>query len=189
MTRLIALAAAFVTLLAGPLSATPIGDDGLHKPAWLRDTFKDLRDDLAEANAEGRRVLVMIEQRGCIYCAKMHEEVFPHPSVDALIRDHFFVVQINMFGDTEVTDLDGTTLSEKAMASRWGVLFTPTLMFLPEDVPAGMTAAQAAVATMPGAFGKGTTEALLIWVKDHGYDGAESFQRFLARRISEGGSQ
>jgi hypothetical protein len=25
---------------------------------------------------------------------------------------------------------------------------------------------------MPGAFGKGTTEALLTWVRDHGYESA-----------------
>ena len=27
----------------------PMGDDGLYKEPWMRDTFKDLRDDLAEA--------------------------------------------------------------------------------------------------------------------------------------------
>ena len=45
--------------------------------------------------------------------------------------------------------------------------------FLPEAVPEGQTAAESAVAMMPGAFGKGTTEALLIWVRDHGYDSGE----------------
>lgn len=38
MTRLFALAAAL--LLALPLAAAPVGDDGLHKPDWLRDTFR-----------------------------------------------------------------------------------------------------------------------------------------------------
>ncbi len=31
-----------------------IGDDGLHKQIWMRDTFKDLREDLNEANMEGK---------------------------------------------------------------------------------------------------------------------------------------
>jgi hypothetical protein len=39
---------------------------------------------------------------------------------------------------------------------------------------------------MPGAFGKGTTEALLIWVRDHGYESGEHFQKFLAERMSAG---
>lgn len=171
-------------LLALPVHAAELGDDGLHKPDWLRETFKDLREDLAEANAEGKRLLVMVEQRGCIYCTKMHEEVFPAPAIDKLIRDSYFVVQVNLFGDVEVTDFDGTTLPEKDMAARWGVMFTPTMMFLPETVDEGKTAAESAVAMMPGAFGKGTTEALLIWVRDHGYDSGEHFQKFLASRVN-----
>lgn len=185
MLRTLALAAAL--LLPLPVLAVELGDDGLHKPTWLRETFKDLRDDLAEANAEGKRLLIILEQRGCIYCTEMHEKVFPDPAIDTLIRDTYFVVQINLFGDVEVTDFDGTTLSEKDMAMRWGVMFTPTLMFLPESVTDGMIAADAAVATMPGSFGIGTTEALLIWVRDHGYDSGENFQKFVAERMATGG--
>jgi thioredoxin-related protein len=182
MRRLLVLVTALVFAL--PLAAAELGDDGLHKPAWLRDTFKDLREDLAEANAEGKRLLVIVEQRGCIYCTEMHEKVFPDPKVDALIRDSYFVVQMNLFGDVEVTDFDGTTLPEKDMAVRWGVLFTPTMLFLPEEVSEGQTAAQAAVVSMPGAFGVGTTEALLTWVRDRGYENGEHFQKFLADRVN-----
>ena len=170
---------------AMPAVAVELGDDGLHKPTWLRETFKDLRDDLAEANAEGKRLLVIFEQRGCIYCTEMHEKVFTDPAIDALIRDHYFVVQMNLFGDVEVTDFDGTVLSEKDMAMRWGVMFTPTLIFLPEEVRRRRRLQpDAAVAMMPGAFGKGTTEALLIWVRDHGYDSGENFQKFVAEQMS-----
>ena len=183
MTRLMSLAAALL-LAALPALATDLGDDGLHKPDWLRETFKDLREDLAEANAEGKRLLIIFEQRGCIYCTKMHEEVFTDPAIEKLIRDHYFVVQMNLFGDVEVTDFDGTVAREKDMALRWGVMFTPTLIFLPETVPEGKTAPEAAVAMMPGAFGKGTTEALLIWVRDHGYESGENFQKFVASRMN-----
>ena len=180
MLRALALAAAM--LLPLPAVAAELGDDGLHKPTWLRETFKDLRDDLAEANAEGKRLMVIFEQRGCIYCTEMHEKVFTDPAIEALIRDHYFVVQMNLFGDVEVTDFDGSTLSEKEMAMRWGVMFTPTLIFLPEEVADGVSAPDAAVAMMPGAFGKVTTEALLIWVRDHGYEGGENFQKFVAEQ-------
>lgn len=178
------LLAATVAAFALPLAAAELGDDGLHKPDWLRETFKDLREDLAEANAEGKRLLVLVEQRGCIYCTQMHEEVYPDPAIDALIRDSYFVVQMNLFGDVEVTDFDGTVMSEKDMAVRWGVMFTPTMIFLPEEVAPGVSAADAAVAMMPGAFGKGTTEALLTWVRDHGYDSGEHFQKYLAERVT-----
>jgi thioredoxin-related protein len=177
----LALILAMLPLVA---QAVPLGDDGLHKPVWLRETFKDLREDLAEANAEGKRLLITFEQRGCIYCTKMHEDVYPDPAIDALIRDHYFVVQLNLFGDVEVTDFDGAVLPEKEMAVRWGVMFTPTFIFMPEDVPEGATAADAAVAMMPGAFGIGTTSSLLTWVRDHGYDSGEHFQKFLARQVA-----
>lgn len=184
MRLLLALATALV--LALPVGAVELGDDGLHKPDWLRDTFKDLREDLAEANAEGKRLLVVVEQRGCIYCTEMHEKVFPDPKIDALIRNSYFVVQMNLFGDVEMSDFDGTVLSEKDMALRWGVMFTPTMIFLPEEVAEGETAAEAAVVSMPGAFGVDTTEALLTWVRDHGYENGEPFQKFLAERVTAG---
>lgn len=172
-------------LIALPLAATELGDDGLHKAAWMRDTFKDLSEDLTEANAEGKRLMVIIEQRGCIYCTKMHEEVFVVPEIDQYITDNFFVVQINMFGDIEVTDFDGTVMAEKDIVKRWGALFTPMILFLPEDVPAGKTASEIAVATMPGAFGKGTTLDMLTWVVEKGYEGDEPFQKYHARKIRE----
>mgnify|MGYP005845734373 CR=1 FL=1 len=173
--------------IAVPAAAVEMGDDGLHKPDWLRDTFRVMAEDLAEAKAEGRRMLVIWEQRGCIYCSKMHEEVYPSPEVDALIRERYYVVQMNLFGDVEVTDFDGTALPEKEMAARWGVLFTPTLMFMPEEVPEGGTAAEAAVAVMPGAFGKLTTRNLLRWVLEKGYEGDEHFQKYHARNLDSSG--
>lgn len=181
--KTLALCAALAA--ATPLWGAEVGDDGLHKADWMRETFKDLREDLEEANAEGKRLLLLIEQRGCIYCRKMHEEVFVVPEIAQTLRDSYFVVQINMFGDVDVTDFDGVTLSEKDMVKRWGALFTPNMIFLPEDVPEGVTAPQAAVANMPGAFGQYTTLNLLTWVVEKGYEGEEIFQKYHARKFLE----
>ncbi|MBS4009907.1 MAG: thioredoxin family protein [Roseovarius sp.] len=185
MNRVLTLLAAILFSL--PVAAAELGDDGLHKTDWMRDTFKDLREDLEDANAEGKRLMVMIEQRGCIYCTKMHEEVFPRPEIADFIRENFFVVQLNLHGDLEVIDFDGESLSEKQAARKWGLLFTPSILFLPEEVAEDQTAAQAAVAMMPGAFGPGTTLDLLTWVQEKRYalDTDEDFQRYHARRIAE----
>ncbi len=131
--------------------------------------------------------MLFFEQRGCIYCTKMHEEVFPLPRVSDYIAENYFVVQLNLHGSTEVTDFDGETLPERDMARKWNVLFTPTILFLPEEVPEGKTAVQAAVAVMPGAFGPGTTLDMFTWVKEKRYelDNGEDFQRYHARRIQE----
>ncbi|WP_108839326.1 thioredoxin family protein [Tateyamaria sp. Alg231-49] len=181
MFRLIALLIALS--LAVPAMAGELGDDGLHKTPWMRDTFKDLTEDLDEANAEGKRLMIMIEQRGCIYCKKMHEEVFVIPEIGQYIEDNFFVVQINMFGDVEVTDFDGTVLPEKDMVKRWGALFTPSIYFFPEEVGDDVMATQAAVANMPGAFGRWTTFNMLNWVVEKGYEGDEPFQKYHARKF------
>ncbi|MCR9147230.1 MAG: thioredoxin family protein [Rhodobacteraceae bacterium] len=174
-------------LMAVPVWAAELGDDGLHKTAWMRETFLDMQEDLAEANAEGKRLVLMVEQRGCIYCEKMHEEVFPDPAVSEYISENFFVVQLNLHGDREIVDFDGEEMAEKQAARKWGILFTPSILFLPEEVPEGQSAAQAQVALMPGAFAKGTTLDLFTWVSEKRYDieNGEDFQRYHARRIQE----
>ncbi len=181
-----------VTVLAGclmafGLNAAELGDDGLHKTPWMRDTFKDLREDLDEAQAEGKRLLIMIEQRGCIYCSKMHKDVYPDPRITQIINDTYFVVQINLHGDTEVIDFDGEVMSEKDAARKWGVLFTPTNMFVTESVPEDASVAQSTVAIMPGAFAVGTTLDMFTWVAERRYEdqSGEDFQRYHARMIQE----
>lgn len=185
MARVLSLIAALV--LALPAFAAELGDDGLHKTDWMRDTFKDLREDLAEANAEGKRMMILIEQRGCIYCTRMHENVFPMPIIADYIRENYFVLQMNLHGATEITDFDGEVLSERDAARKWGMMFTPSILFMPEEVEEGQTAAQAAVAVMPGAFEAGTTLDLLTWVNEKRYalDNEEDFQRYHARMIRE----
>ena len=41
------LAAILAIGLVVPAFAAELGDDGLYKPSWLRDTFKDLPEDIA----------------------------------------------------------------------------------------------------------------------------------------------
>lgn len=172
-------------MTALPAFAVTLGDDGLHKTDWMRETFLDLREDLEEANAEGKRLMVMIEQRGCIYCTKMHEDVYPDPEITATIEETYFVVQLNLYGDREVVDFDGSVMSEKDLARSWNAMFTPMVMFFPSEVAEGVTGNDAAVAVVPGAFGRGTTLDMLTWVRDEGYLGDEAFQRYHARKIEE----
>ena len=72
-----------VGAFALPLGAAQLGDDGLHKTDWMRDTFKDLREDLEEANSEGKRLVRLFQQRDCVYCTKMRGDVFPREGVSS----------------------------------------------------------------------------------------------------------
>ena len=178
---------AMFPLFVNQANALEVGDDGLHKTPWMQDTFKDLREDLEEANAEGKRLVLFFEQIGCIYCTKMHKEVFSKEKVSNYINDNFFVVQLNLHGDIEVTDFDGEVLPEKDIARKWGILFTPSILFLPPEVESSSSAQQAAVAMMPGAFSAGTTLDLFTWVREERYllDNGEDFQRYHARMVNE----
>ncbi|WP_153768761.1 thioredoxin family protein [Labrenzia sp. CE80] len=165
--------------------AAEVGEDGLHKQDWFTITFRDMAEDIETATDEGKRLAIIFEQRGCIYCRAMHEKILSDPEVSDYIKANFMVVQYNMFGDEEVIDLDGDTLTEKSAARKWGYVFTPTIVFLPETVPEGKTVAEAAVATMPGAFGKWTFLNMFRWVQEKGYAGDEHFQKYHARIIND----
>lgn len=177
---------AFV-ILTGPAFSVEMGDDGLFKPDWFSLTFKDVGEDLAAAREEGKRLVLIFEQRGCIYCRKMHEIVLTDPQVRDYIKANFKVVQYNLFGDEEVIDLDGDVLTEKKAARKWGVVFTPTVVFLPEQVSKATDVGTAAVSIMPGFFGKMTTLHMYEWVVAKGYEGEEHFQKYHAKRLKEDG--
>jgi len=181
----ILLAAALAIPFTGGLRASTIGDDGLHKQDWFSLTFKDISDDIAEAEASGKRLAIVFEQAGCVYCEKMHETVLSDPEVTQYLKDHFVVVQYNLYGDEEVIDTDGEVLTEKTAAEKWGVMFTPNWMFMPESVDGSLDASNAAIGQMPGAFGKGTFLDLFTWIHEKGNEGDESFQRYHARMIQE----
>jgi thioredoxin-related protein len=185
MIRTLLLALSFLAFLATSSSAATVGDDGLHKEDWFTITFRDIAEDIEAARDQGKRLAIVFEQRGCIYCAAMHDKLLADPEVADFIKANFMVVQYNMFGDEEVTDLDGETLTEKTAARKWGYVFTPTIVFLPEEAPDGGTVAEAAVATMPGAFGKWTFLNMFRWVAEKGYEGEEHFQKYHARIINE----
>lgn len=178
---------ALTILLAGVASAmaAEVGDDGLHKQTWFATTFRDIKEDMDTAKAEGKRLALIFEQRGCIYCRKVHEEVLTDPEVRDFIKDNYMVVQYNLYGDEEVTDLDGETLTEKTAARKWRVTFTPTIFFLPEENDGKKDVGASTVAVMPGAFRKGTFLDMFQWVHKKGYETDEGFQRYHARRIVE----
>ncbi len=185
MLRRTLLTLALGAAMTLPAAAFTMGDDGLHKEDWFSITFRDMREDIDAARREGKRLAIIYEQAGCPYCKKVHEQVLADPKVRDYIKANFMMVQYNLYGDEEVTDLDGKTLTEKTAARRWRILFTPTILFMPETAPEGIAAADAAVAVMPGAFSKGTFLDMFTWVREKGYAGNEGFQRYHARRIRE----
>ena len=172
-----------------PLVKWLINDDNLHAQTWFHESFLDLKEDIMEAKAAGKRYAIFFEQRGCIYCKKMHEQVLSQKYINDFVRENYTVVQINLWGDREVTDFDGETLTEKKLAKKWGVVYTPTIVFLADGIEGkeGKSGKELIVSTIPGAFGPYTFYDMFTWVKVKGYKTAEHFQKFHARRLKERG--
>jgi thioredoxin-related protein len=101
-------------------------------PAWFKNSFLDLRDDIREAAAAGKRVMVYFGQNGCPYCKQLMEVNFSQKDIVDKTRRHFDAIEINIFGSRDVTWLDGKAHSEKGFAALLKVQFTPTLLFLDE---------------------------------------------------------
>ena len=129
------LALPFAAVAAEDASLAPgMVNPGYHdKPEWFKHSFLDLREDVAEAEAAGKRVMLYFYQDGCPYCKKLLETNFALRDIEAKTRKHFDVIAINMWGDREVTDMQGGTLTEKQFAAQRKVMFTPTLVFLNEQ--------------------------------------------------------
>jgi len=103
------------------------------KPDWFKESFLEFEDDVAEAAAAGRRVMLYFHQDGCPYCSKLIEENFTDPDLKAHIIGHFDGISLNMWGDREVVSVGGQDFTEKTFAAALKVQYTPTLVFLDEN--------------------------------------------------------
>lgn len=163
------------------------GDDGLYHQTWFNNSFLDLREDFEEAKAEGKRFAVVFEQRGCGYCIKMHTDVLARKYINDYVRENYRIVQLNLWGDREVTDFDGTKMTEKELARRWAVVFTPWIVFFKDDLAGleGQWGQPLEAMRMGLGMGPGTFYDMFAWVRIKGYETDEHFQRFHIRRIEE----
>ena len=105
----------------------------------------------------------------------------PDAELDRLIREEFDVVQVDLFGGTELTDTDGEALTEKRAAAKWGVTVTPTLILMPPALPPGKDAARAAMAVLPGVLEAGDLLAVLEWARAGGPASGRDVRDVLSR--------
>jgi thioredoxin-related protein len=120
--------------LRRPARAQIASPHAIDTPKWFTESFLDFKDEVAEAARAGKRVLVYFGQDGCPYCKALMQANFGRgpvaEKITAKTRAHFVAIALNIWGDREVLWLDGVRASEKAIAGRLGVQFTPTLIFL-----------------------------------------------------------
>jgi len=102
-------------------------------PSWFKESFLSFEDDIAEAKAGGKRLLLVFHQDGCPYCNALVERNLSQKDIEQKMRKHFDVVAINMWGDRDVVTVGGEQYTEKTFAAALKVQFTPTLIFFDEQ--------------------------------------------------------
>lgn len=113
------------------LACTPVSAQ--EPPAWFSVSLLHLPDDVAEAKAQGKRVMLYFGQDGCPYCKRLMEVNFKDPAIVAKAQRSVVALALNIWGDREVTWTDGKATTEKRLAAALKVQFTPTLLFLDEQ--------------------------------------------------------
>ncbi len=156
---------------------------GLPAQPWFLQSFLDLREDLETAASAGKRLVILIEQRGCPFCRELHEVNFADPEIAGWIRERFEILQLDLHGARELVDLDGARIEEKVFARRIAGSMTPVAIFLPADPRevAGRPAHEAAVARMPGYLPPREFLALFRYVHEEAYR-RESFEAYRRRQ-------
>jgi thioredoxin-related protein len=130
MNKATALCVALLVPLAA--SAQTASPHAIEVPAWFSETFLDLREDVREAAKEGKRLMLYFGQDGCPYCQALMRTNFTQPRIVEKTRRHFVALALNIWGDRQVTGLDGRAMLEKDFARAMRVQFTPTVVFLDE---------------------------------------------------------
>jgi thioredoxin-related protein len=160
-----------------------LGDDGIHYKDWFILSFLDLMEDFEDAQAEGKRFVILWESSNCPYCRDLHQINLAIPEMTDYLKEGFAILQLNIFGSREVTDFDGETLTERALARKYQVNFTPTMQFFPESLEEmeGRTGMAREVIRMPGYFRPFHFAAIHEFVLDKRYDDT-NFQDYLVER-------
>jgi thioredoxin-related protein len=169
---LLCSAASLATVVTDAHAEGPIPtDDGLYKEPWFLESFLTLPDDLEDTHKEGKRFVIMWELKGCPYCKETHFVNFARPDIAGYIKANFEVLQLNIIGSRKVIDFDGEELSEKAMAAKYGVRFTPTFQFFGERAAAlkSLPPQKREVARAPGYLRPDDFLAMFKYVREKAY--------------------
>jgi thioredoxin-related protein len=155
-------------------------DDGLYKQPWFLESFLDLPDDLEGARKEGKRFVIMWELKGCPYCKETHFVNFAQSRISDYVKANFEVLQLNIIGSRKVTDFDGAEVSEKDLAAKYAVRFTPTFQFFGERAEPlkALPPAKREVARAPGYLRPDDFLAMFRYVREKAYK-SKSFRDFV----------
>jgi thioredoxin-related protein len=145
----------------------------IEHPEWFKESFLDLRDDLADALADGKQgIAIYFGQKNCAYCKALMEINLTKPDIVQYVRENYEIIPLDIWGSRVITLLDGTELTERELAIRENTNFTPSLIFFDE---AGNTAFK-----MRGYYTPYRFQAVMKFIVEDFYK-TESFREYLER--------
>jgi thioredoxin-related protein len=99
-------------------------------PAWFKQSFLGLREDLVEAEkAKKLGILLFFSSRSCSYCKAFLNSTLAESDIRDGVQSKFDVIGLDIFSGLDVIDVTGQRLPIKDFAVREGARFTPTLIF------------------------------------------------------------
>ncbi len=156
-------------------------EEGLHVQPWFKNSFMDLAEDVEEAAAENKLLVLFWEQKGCPYCREMHRVNLRIPDIVDYIRKNFVVIQLNLWGDKEVTDFDGQVTTEKKLARKYRIQYTPTLQFFPAKLEQGSRKPghKVEIWRLLGYWKPAIFKNSFAYVHEKGFETEPNFQRWI----------
>lgn len=122
-----------ISLFAISANATEgkvIGGSMHESPEWFKDSFLDIAEDIEEAKENNKHFMVFMDLEGCPYCSKMLKENFINENkTSEFIKKYFDVININVKGSREIAWDEETTLTEKELAEKLQIQYSPTILF------------------------------------------------------------
>jgi len=110
------------------------GQANIKHPAWFKESFLDLQEDLRDAKESGKRgVIVFFSQKNCSHCQAFLDVTFNDPAPHQRVRKDYDVIGLDIFNDVEVTGIDGSVKSIRNFAEAEKARLTPTLVFYGTD--------------------------------------------------------
>jgi thioredoxin-related protein len=102
-------------------------------PAWFKESFLEIADDVDDATEAGKHVLLFFQLNDCPYCDRMLEECFEAEPLRAYIQQHFDTIAINVRGDRDIAFNEDISVTEKELSEVLKVAATPAILFLDQE--------------------------------------------------------
>ncbi len=142
-------------------------------PDWFKIGFLELKEDLAQAVAQGKQgLIVYFGQEHCAYSERLMEVNFQTPDIVEYTRRYFDVVPVDIWSPETLTTPDGAVLSQRDYALALDTNFTPSLVFY--------DATGQVVLQLRGYYPPYLFRAALEYVAD-GHYAREAFRAYIAR--------